>query len=278
MSIRSINKIKVGESIKGFFLCKKKFTKTTRLGDIYIDLLLKDKTGSIRAKLWSHVDHFSLKFNEGDIVAVKGTVISFNKNNEINIKYINVVLNSFYDEYDFSDSLLMETIKEPKDKLIDYIFLKIKALPRAHSLVLSKIYKENLDKIKSIPIAVEGFDKNGGFLLYTYRLLKIYANLNKEYRELNYEKVIACILLINIGFIDYYNIDSIFTITERAKKICPKILGLNILLKTLSTFKSINEKDEIFYQQCLTDASSVAEININFVHVLIDLESVYNNS
>ena len=102
-----IKKIKVGQNISGFYLCKNKYIKKTRLGDLYIDLILQDSTGKIRAKIWSNAKHFSNNFMENDIVAVKGSIIEFNHENELNIKSINVANNDFYLEYGYSNSLIL---------------------------------------------------------------------------------------------------------------------------------------------------------------------------
>ena len=278
MSITSIHNLTLGKSIKGFFVCQKKYTKTTRLGDVYLDLFLKDSTGLIRAKLWSNIDHFSLKFDQGDIVAIKGSIISFNGKNEINIKFINAVSDSFYDEYGFLNSLIIGKIKESKKNLNKYIDLKIKSLPKAHSLLIGKIYKDNLGKVNSIPIPINGFEKEGGYLLYTYRLLYVYDKLNKEFKNLNYNKITTCILLMNIGFFDYYTLNPTFSITEKGQCINHNKLGLNILITSLQHFKKINEEDEIFFYQCFSEKKAVInEVNINFVDTLATLENIDNN-
>ena len=77
MKLTTINSFKLGSQIKGFFLCHQKYLKTTRFGDPFIDLVLKDSTGSIRGKIWSNVEYFSSKFNKGDVVAAKGTIKDF---------------------------------------------------------------------------------------------------------------------------------------------------------------------------------------------------------
>ena len=55
-SITSIDKFKEGESIQGFYLCFEKHIRHNRNGDLYIDLRLRDKSGSINAKIWDNVN------------------------------------------------------------------------------------------------------------------------------------------------------------------------------------------------------------------------------
>ena len=61
-SITSIDKFKEGDSIQGFFLCFEKHIRHSRNGDLFIDLRLRDKTGSINAKIWDNVNELKKKF------------------------------------------------------------------------------------------------------------------------------------------------------------------------------------------------------------------------
>ena len=62
--ITPVKDFKVGMSIRGFYLCKYVENKMTRLGDEYLDLILEDDSGTIRAKVWSFVDNFKCLFNK----------------------------------------------------------------------------------------------------------------------------------------------------------------------------------------------------------------------
>ena len=53
MKLTYIKDFNKGMTINGFFICKKIECKLTRLGDEYLDLILQDKTGVIRGKVWS---------------------------------------------------------------------------------------------------------------------------------------------------------------------------------------------------------------------------------
>ena len=45
----------------------------TRAGDLFIDILLRDQTGKVQAKIWKKVKELDKKFSVGDAVAVKGS-------------------------------------------------------------------------------------------------------------------------------------------------------------------------------------------------------------
>ena len=62
-SIIPISKFKSGETIQGFYLCVEKYLRHTRSGELYLDLVLKDKTGQINAKVWDNVKEYEKKQN-----------------------------------------------------------------------------------------------------------------------------------------------------------------------------------------------------------------------
>ena len=242
MKFLNIDELKLGENVYGYYLCKKKYTKKTRLGDLYIDLILEDFSGIVRAKVWNHVDHFTKRIIENEIVAVKGTVVEFNKTNEINIEFVNSVKNNFYEEYGFNTSYIIG--KKPKNFSIikKNILSRINSLPKKYIHLIRSIYKYEKNKIK------------------------------KYYNDIDYEKITIGLLICNIGFIRYYDSD-LFSLTIDGKDYGDKILGINLLIESLSQHTDFN-KDEVDYlKKCiLLDDYKITEIR--FIKNLIMLGEI----
>ena len=88
-SIVPISKFKEGDTVQGFYLCVEKHLRHTRAGDLYLDLVLKDRTGQVQGKVWDKVEKFHQKFSSGDAVAIKGDVELFIDRPQLNVKRIN---------------------------------------------------------------------------------------------------------------------------------------------------------------------------------------------
>ena len=272
MKLTTINSFQLGSQIKGFFLCEKKYLKTTRFGDPFIDLILKDSTGSISGKVWSNVEYFSSKFCRGDIVAVKGIVIQFNNSNEVSLSFINNASEDFYLEYGYKPDLIIGKINKSTKELYASIIKVIKSLSSDHREFLLQLYKKNKSKIEVIPIQRTDYYLKGGYLLFTYNLLNTYNSILKNYKKIDKEKVLICILLSHIGYIDYFNDEKIFSISNKGEALGHKILGINILIDSISN--KINESDKIFYEQCIMIDENSEDRNIRFVKSLIELENI----
>ena len=68
-NIIPISKFKEGQVVQGFYLCLEKKLRHTRTGELYIDIVLRDRTGQVQAKIWNKVKEYDAKFSAGDAVA-----------------------------------------------------------------------------------------------------------------------------------------------------------------------------------------------------------------
>ena len=63
-----------GQAFSGRYVCARKDRLTARNGSGYLSLELRDKSGSIPARVFRDVDQIGLRFERGDVLRVKGKV------------------------------------------------------------------------------------------------------------------------------------------------------------------------------------------------------------
>ena len=273
MQLSTLADLKLGNLIFGFFQCIDKSVRTTRLGDLFIDLKLKDSRGIIRAKIWTNVDYFSKKFNINDIVSIKAEVIEFNSNMELNIKFINADNINYYEEYGFNSSLIIGSISQSVDKTISFIYSEISLLPIKHRKIIKKIYKDNEHIIKKVPIEKENYQLKGGFIKYIYDLLKFNKKIEINITNLDSNKVKICILIMYLGYIKFYNDDDIFTRSDLSRSVGISDLNSFIIYPYIS---DLDDQDNIFYIQSINAEIEMVEHNILYVKSLISLNDISN--
>jgi len=66
-----------GQSFSGRYVCARKDRLTARNGSVYLSLELRDKSGSIPARIFRDVDQIGLRFERGDVIRVRGKVERF---------------------------------------------------------------------------------------------------------------------------------------------------------------------------------------------------------
>ena len=274
MQLSQINNFNDGDQIKGFYLCTHKNIKTSRLGDLYIDVSLKDSTGTIRGKIWSQIDYFKNLFNINSIVAIKGNIISFNNKLEIDIKFINHLSNDNYSEYGFHPSLIIQSINVKLNTILTFIDKKISLLPPADRKFFKSLYLKKINFLHQIPINKNNFKVKSGYIYYIYKLLLLNDKVLSNFDNLDKNKILICILIRYIGYIEYYNDDVIYSKSKKGDSSPISILGINILNKVLNT-KNIEEEKFLFYVSCINSTDmSIADKHIIYVNQLIGLLDV----
>ena len=78
MTRRFVKELSDGEAIDQIFLVSEKQLRPNRQGNLYLQVRLSDKTGSMNAMLWNAQERDSERFKNGDFVRVKGTSQLYN--------------------------------------------------------------------------------------------------------------------------------------------------------------------------------------------------------
>jgi 3'-5' exoribonuclease len=72
-----ISALRAGQQVRGVFACTRKDRLTTRTGSPYLALELRDRTGSVQARVFRDADALAGQFQRGELVDVSGTVERF---------------------------------------------------------------------------------------------------------------------------------------------------------------------------------------------------------
>lgn len=164
-----------GEKIQGFYLCTEKHLRTTRTGESYIDLTLRDRTGQIQAKIWDKVDGLSSKFEAGDPVAVRGQVESFQDRLQLIIKKINRASVKTYGRYGYSPELIVPTSTQDPKVMWKETMTLIRSIDNGFLRNLVKdIYQQHKSKLLVYPASMMLHHAcRSGFLEHTLAMLKL---------------------------------------------------------------------------------------------------------
>jgi 3'-5' exoribonuclease len=198
--ITQISSFKEGASIQGFYLCVEKHLRHTRAGDLYLDLILRDNSGTVPAKVWDKVDEFNEKFSAGNPVAIKGNIESFKDRLQLVIKKINIASVKNYGRYGFDPSLIVPTSPYNPNKMWKRVVQIIGKMKNPFlKKVVSNIFREHKDKLLIHPASVMmHHNYRSGFLEHILSMAKIAEKLTPLYK-LDQDLVMAGVLLHDIG-------------------------------------------------------------------------------
>lgn len=238
-----ITDFKLNADIQGFYLCKGKHLRTTRAGELFLDLILQDKTGEIGAKIWDRVSDFADKFKTGDAVAVRGRVESYQDKLQLVIGRINKATQSRYGRYGFKEEDLVPTSSLDPQKLwadIGQVIQKMnnKFLKR----LVTDIYRKNKKTIQNIPASISmHYPYRTGFLEHVHSMVQSGEQLAKHYQA-DVDLLLAGIFLHGIGKVKELSDTLIPRFTDEGNFIGHTILSRDMIREAATGIKGFPEE------------------------------------
>ena len=228
--LTTIISFKEGNSVQGFYLCVNKYLRYTRSGDPYLDLVLRDITGQINAKIWNNVATYNKKFIAGNAVAVSGIVEYFMDSNQLNIKKINKATVQHYSRYGFDPAKIVPTSKKDPLKMWNDVYKIINEIKNNElkALVVG-IYKKNKKKIMYHPASVNmHYNYRSGFLEHILRMANIAKKITKLY-DVDIDLVLTGVFLHKIGKIEEISSEYILSYSKNGNLLGHNVIGRDMV-------------------------------------------------
>ena len=80
--------LRPGEAVDGIYACVRKQRLVTRTGLPYLAVELRDRTATVQARVFRDADLHGGRFEAGDLVSVKGRVVRFREQTQIELEWI----------------------------------------------------------------------------------------------------------------------------------------------------------------------------------------------
>ena len=237
-AITQITEFKEGDDIRGFFLCVEKHTRNTRSGDLYLDLVLRDRTGQITAKLWKDINEFQDKFVAGDAVVVAGQVDVYFDKLQLNIKKINVASVQSYGRYGYDPALIVPSAKSDAKEMWKELTSYIKNIKNTFlRKLVTSIYKEYKSQILMHPASIRmHHNYRSGLLEHTLSMAKIGAPLAELYK-VDLDILMTGIFLHDIGKVKEINSELEASYSDEGNLIGHIVLGRDIAINAANKLK-----------------------------------------
>ncbi|MCF8354109.1 MAG: HD domain-containing protein [Melioribacteraceae bacterium] len=208
--------IQVGEQISQFFILTKVEKKLTRAGKPYLNLMFRDKSAEVTAKMWDNFEDFEKTVSDGSIVKVAGTIEDFQGQKQVKIDKIRLAIPSDNVKHESflpkSKRSLEEMITELKERLEKVEEPLIKEL-------LDKILTdEKFEKYTKVPAGKAWHHAYiGGLIEHTLEIIKICDLMCDIHPEINRDILIAGAALHDFGKTEELTFETGFDYTDKGK-------------------------------------------------------------
>jgi 3'-5' exoribonuclease len=230
IDIKNLKEFVNREIISYYLVSEKELREGTK--DFFIRMKLTDKTGNVAANLWNNAKTENDKFQEGDVIKVKATVILYKNQVQLTLQQIRIAESV---EFDMAD--ILPVSKKDVNELSDELFRFIDQIEDLSVRALLKQIFENKDlfNVFATSPAAKSWHHNfiSGLLEHTISVAKICEYSCTMY-PLNKDILIAGALLHDIGKVFEYNQKSNIDFTDAGRLIGHLAIGDQMIVEAAS--------------------------------------------
>ncbi|MCS7158861.1 MAG: OB-fold nucleic acid binding domain-containing protein, partial [Gemmatales bacterium] len=140
MPHRMLRQLQDGDTVEDVYLAGSKALRINRQGNTYLQVELRDRSGSMIARMWNATEQHFQAFREGECVYVRGRAQLFQGNMQMILTEIRPATNDQWDPHDFlpqsevDSSVLWNRlrqllqVKDPHLRALVNLFLQDEAL------------------------------------------------------------------------------------------------------------------------------------------------------
>jgi 3'-5' exoribonuclease len=196
-----VSDLQDGQAVSCLFLVCEKGIRTSAKGKSWLELSLRDRTGSIAAKMWDNFEGIAQTFECDDVVMIRGRVKLYRGEKEMTLEQI---IPAEEREYDLGDFLAHT--KYDVEKLYAELRASIAGMTNPF---LKRLLDSVVDdpavapRVKRAPAAMTMHHAFiGGLLEHVVSLIGLSRGVLRQYPELDADLLLSGIVLHDIGKIE----------------------------------------------------------------------------
>jgi len=198
MSRRFINQFGDREPVDEVFLAAEKQLRTNRQGNLYMQMRLSDRSGSVTAMMWNAGEKVYRSFENGDYLRVQGTAQYYNGALQMILNQIEMIDARDVDESDFVTLGTMDI-----DQLAERLREMLRAMSNFPLRNLAECFlmdEEFMDGLTSAPAGVKNHHAyRGGLLEHVLSLMELTAVVAPQYPDIDRDLLLTGAFLHDAG-------------------------------------------------------------------------------
>ena len=262
MMRRYVNQLSNGEAVDEIFLVADKQLRANRQGNLYLHLDLRDKTGTIGAKLWNATEELSRRFDAGDYVATRGKV-------HVHQGALQLIL-SFVDPINPVEVEASEFLAQgPHDlsKLMARLRELLMGMSDPHLRALAECFlidDEFLRKFTGAPAGIKNHHAyHGGLLEHVVTIMNLADRVAPFYPELDRDLLMTGAFLHDIGKIDELLYEKALGYSDEGQLVGHLVMGVSMV------------RDKIRETTNLTGEPFPDELRLRLEHMIVSHHGTY---
>lgn len=232
MSRRFVSQLAHQEAIDQIFLASEKQLRPNRNGNLYLQVDLSDRSGSIGARMWNASEQDYRGFDNGDYVRVEGTTQLF----QGTIQLIATGIHKAQDnDVDVDDFLILGS--KEIDQFVARLSAFLRKLRDPHLLNLAECFlmdDEFMRKLSRAPAGVKNHHAYlGGLIEHIVSLMELITRIAPLYPAINADVLLMGAFLHDVGKVDELTYERDFAYSDEGQLIGHVVMAVGILERKL---------------------------------------------
>ncbi len=225
---RYVNQLANGDSVDEVYLVADKQLRANRQGNLYLHLELRDKSGSVGARLWNATEGLARTFEPGDFLRARGKIQVFQGALQVILSHIETIDPAQVSAEDFLPQTTQNVAK--LTARLRELLLTI-GHPHLRALVeCFLIDDEFLRKFTTAPAGIKNHHAyQAGLLEHVVTLLTVADRIADLYPDLDRDLLMAGIFLHDVGKVDELSYDRAFAYTDEGQLVGHLVMGVEML-------------------------------------------------
>ncbi len=228
MTRRFIQQMADGDAVDEVYLVVDKQLRANRNGNLYLQMDLRDRTGSLSARLWNAGDHLFRSFDAGDFLLVKGKVQLFQGALQMILSHLERIESEKVELADF-----LPHTEQDVSKLYEGLRGFLLKLTNPHLRGLAECFLMDQDFVRNFCRAPAGVRNHhaflGGLLEHVVTLLDAADRLAPLYPDVDRDLLMMGVFLHDIGKVRELSYDRAFAYTDEGQLIGHLVIGVEML-------------------------------------------------
>jgi 3'-5' exoribonuclease len=228
-----VSTLRPGQEVRGVFACVRKDRLTTRTGSPYLALELRDRTGSIQARVFRDADAYAGRFERGQLVDVRGAVERFRDELVLEVAEIGAV-----DELAVDPAQFLPTAYRDLDELDGFLeHLAREVHDRGYRSLLDQLLgdRELRAAWRRAPCTRAGHHAYlGGLLEHTVAVTTLASELCQLHPRLNSDLLLTAAITHDLGRTMEFTYGAELGLTEEGRLLGHLMIGERILSERAS--------------------------------------------
>jgi 3'-5' exoribonuclease len=224
----SVAELRPGQRFEGRFACARKDRLTARNGSPYLSLELRDRTGTIPARVFREVDRVSARFEAGDAVRVRGRAERFRGDLHAELEDVRRLEAGDYEPSEFLPAAYRSV--EELEGFLEHLAREVHD-PGPRKVVDGVLFSGPwAPEFRRAPCTRAGHHAYlGGLIEHTVSVATLAGELCPLHPRLDSDLLMAAVLLHDVGKVREFTYGAQFGLTEEGRLLGHLAIGAEII-------------------------------------------------